>query len=297
MNLHWLEDYLILWENRNFTASAQKANISQAAFSRRIISLENWLGQQLVDRSSNPVSFTRQGEIFQREAADLLQQFYSARKRIGDPDQGGYRQIKILMPHVISSARFVSWWQDWSSDTNLSVQAIVGNVTEIIASFISGHADLLICHSGGSLPMMLNPDLYRSHTIEVDRFSPFASAKFNRSAPSRFPGTQSDPVPLALYSQGGYFSGLVEDLVAQAPAQLYGMPKVEADTTNLLKQFIAGGHGVGWLPHCALTKDDEKNLEMVGQEEWSVRLPIRVYIKADSTSSAVQLVWDRLTSR
>lgn len=295
MNLQWLEDYLTLWESQNFTVSASKSNISQAAFSRRILALENWLGHQLVDRSRSPVRFTDKGIQFHREAVTLKRQLMNARVSLDGLEKGDTAQIKILMPHVISSARFVFWWQEWSGQDNINVHTSVGNVTEIIAAFISGDADLLICHSGGSLPMMLNPDLYLSHTIEIDQFSPFAAHSFNRSAPSRFPGTQSDPIPLALYSKGGYFAGLVDDLMMKAPAQLYGIPKVEADTANLLKQFIVGGHGIGWLPHCALTPQDKEHLEQVGQEEWSAKLPIRAYVKADTSVRIVQRVWERLT--
>lgn len=295
MNLQWLEDYLILWETRNFTASARKANISQAAFSRRILSLENWLGYQLVDRSRSPVRFTDRGTLFRQEAADLLQRFSKTRDNLFDPYFGDRNHVTILLPHVISSARFVDWWQAWSAGSSLSVSAKVGNVTEIIASFIAGGADLLICHSGGTLPMVLNPDLYKSHTIENDQFSPFASRAFNLSSATRFPGTQSQPIPLALYSKGGYFSGLVDELMAQATSQLYGVTKVEADTAHLLKQFIANGQGVGWLPHSALVPSDFSQLERVGQSEWQLRLPITAYIKIDSPSVAAKMIWERLS--
>ena len=63
MNTQWMEDFLILWETRNFTAAAAKTNISQAAFSRRIHALENWLGQTLVDRSHHPIVFTPRGPV------------------------------------------------------------------------------------------------------------------------------------------------------------------------------------------------------------------------------------------
>ena len=40
----WLEDFLILEETRNFSQAADLRNLSQSAFSRRIISLEEAIG-------------------------------------------------------------------------------------------------------------------------------------------------------------------------------------------------------------------------------------------------------------
>ncbi|MGI9402668.1 MAG: LysR family transcriptional regulator [Rhizobiaceae bacterium] len=297
MNTQWMEDFLILWETRNFTAAARKANISQAAFSRRIHALETWLGQTLVDRSHHPIIFTPQGHMFHQEAAEMIRHLSQARVNLAAPHLGSRNHISILMPHVISSTRFVDWWTLWSRDTNLSVSAIVGNVADMIATFIAGGADMLICHSSGAFPMILNPDLYRSHTIEMDRFSPYRSATFKQDTTSRFPGTQAAPIPLANYTKGGYFSRLVDDIVSRAPVQLYGTQKVEADTVNLIKQFIANGNGVGWLPKCAISKEDLPQLRQIKQDGWSQDLPITAFIRSDANSAIADIVWEKLTER
>ena len=295
MNTQWMEDFLILWETRNFTAAATKTNISQAAFSRRIHALENWLGQKLVDRSHHPIVFTPQGHLFHQEAAEMLRNLSQARVNLTAPHLGSRNHISILLPHVISSTRFVGWWSEWSQYTNLSVSAIVGNIADMIASFIAGGADILICHSSGTFPMMLNPDLYKSHTIEIDSFCPFMSASFEQEASSRFPGTQTNPIPLARYTKGGYFSRLVDDIVSSAPVQLYGTQKVEADTVNLIKQFIANGNGVGWLPKCTISKEDSIYLKQIQQDGWSQNLPITAFIKSDATSVAANIVWEKIS--
>ena len=48
MELRWLQDFLMVAETGNFTRAAEKRNTSQAAFSRRIKSLEAWLGFDLI---------------------------------------------------------------------------------------------------------------------------------------------------------------------------------------------------------------------------------------------------------
>ena len=52
METKWLEDFISLAETHNFSRSAALRHVTQPAFSRRIQSLENWLGIDLVDRTS-----------------------------------------------------------------------------------------------------------------------------------------------------------------------------------------------------------------------------------------------------
>ena len=61
METKWLEDFISLAETHNFSRSAALRHVTQPAFSRRIQSLENWLGIDLVDRTSYPTRLTPAG--------------------------------------------------------------------------------------------------------------------------------------------------------------------------------------------------------------------------------------------
>ena len=60
MELKWLEDLLVLLEEKSVTRAAARRHVTQPAFSRRIRQLEQWLGVEIVDRSTKPVSFRRE---------------------------------------------------------------------------------------------------------------------------------------------------------------------------------------------------------------------------------------------
>jgi DNA-binding transcriptional LysR family regulator len=45
-------------------------HVTQPAFSRRIQSLEAWLGTDLIDRTSSPTRLTAAGEVFYEQAGD-----------------------------------------------------------------------------------------------------------------------------------------------------------------------------------------------------------------------------------
>ena len=72
MNSRQLQYAVILAETRNFSTAAEKLNISQPAFSKQIIALENELGIKLFDRSTAPLSITPAGEFFVEKAKNIL---------------------------------------------------------------------------------------------------------------------------------------------------------------------------------------------------------------------------------
>ncbi len=72
MNSRQMQYAVILAETRNFSTAAEKLNISQPAFSKQIIALENELGLKLFDRSTTPLSITPAGEFFIEKARNIL---------------------------------------------------------------------------------------------------------------------------------------------------------------------------------------------------------------------------------
>ena len=72
MNLSWLEDFLALAATGNFSRAAEDRHMTQPAFSRRVRALEEWLGVELFDRSTQPARLTAAGEWFRPQAEDLL---------------------------------------------------------------------------------------------------------------------------------------------------------------------------------------------------------------------------------
>ena len=64
METKWLEDFVSLAETNSFSRSAELRHVTQPAFSRRIQSLEAWLGTDLIDRTSYPTRLTHAGEVF-----------------------------------------------------------------------------------------------------------------------------------------------------------------------------------------------------------------------------------------
>ncbi len=66
MDTSWLQDFLTLADCGNFSRAAERRNMTQPAFSRRIRMLEEWVGAALFDRSTHQATLTPAGACFHR---------------------------------------------------------------------------------------------------------------------------------------------------------------------------------------------------------------------------------------
>ncbi|MGH1539790.1 MAG: LysR family transcriptional regulator [Arenicella sp.] len=73
----WLQDFLILSKTHSFSRSAEQRYVSQATFSRRIQSLEYAVGKTLVDRTTSPVTLTKNGIEFCEIVENVIAQLES----------------------------------------------------------------------------------------------------------------------------------------------------------------------------------------------------------------------------
>ncbi len=72
MNNKQLEYAIALSKSLNFSHVAEQFKISQPALSKQILNLEKKLGVVLFDRKQNPIALTAAGEVFFKEARNLL---------------------------------------------------------------------------------------------------------------------------------------------------------------------------------------------------------------------------------
>lgn len=98
MNSKQLKYIITLAETRNFSQAAQNLNISQPAFSKHIISVENEFGIKLFDRGSNPLSLTPAGEFFVQKAKQFLIEEEKVIKKIEEYKSGETGVLTIGIP-------------------------------------------------------------------------------------------------------------------------------------------------------------------------------------------------------
>ncbi|MCB8840154.1 LysR family transcriptional regulator [Aurantimonas sp. VKM B-3413] len=101
MNIEHLRDFLCVCETMNMTAAAARRHTTQSNLSKRLRSLETSIGQDLIDRTSRPMTLTSAGESFAKRARRALDQLEGLRID-ALPWWVSEGALRIAMPHGAS---------------------------------------------------------------------------------------------------------------------------------------------------------------------------------------------------
>ncbi|HEX4241763.1 MAG TPA: LysR family transcriptional regulator [Steroidobacteraceae bacterium] len=293
MDIRWLQDFLTVAETGNFTRAARIRNVSQAAFSRRIKTLESWLGALLIDRASFPTQLTADGELFRDRAAEIVQQISDARLSLTSAQVGRRTGIRIALPHALATGRLPLWWSTWAKRGKLDsgCTAVPGNVHDTVTALVTGNVDVLICFNSAQQPIHLAPEQYERIVIGKESFRPYVATASAKQVRKIFPGTRGSPLSLLMYSPGAYLARMVDALIECAPQRMYGRCVFESDMASVLRNMAVMGHGVAWLPDCTAEETAPGALERLELAGWSQPLSIVAYRDRHRRQAATERLW------
>ena len=297
MDIRWLEDFLIVAETGNFTKAAQMRNVSQAAFSRRIKTLEWWLGTDLIDRNSVPTRLTASGELFREQAAEIIERIASARSTFNDAKSLRHKQVRVALVFSLATGRLPDWWNGWSKniDPGTICSVVTGNVHESVAALMTGSVDMLLCHQSQHIPITLSEDQYDHVTIEKETLAPYASPTLAAELKGIFPGKKGAPVPLLMYTRKCSFARVVDTIIENAPQKLFGRTVLRTETPSVLRSMAVAGHGVAWLTDC-LANEMPGALRRVDSNSWTANLEIVAWRDKAVSFPALDKLWAQLGS-
>ncbi len=128
MNLSWLEDFLALAASGNFSRAAEDRHMTQPAFSRRIRALEEWLGAELFDRSSQPARLTAAGDWLQPLAEDLLARVARMPGEARAVAESNAATLQLAATHALSFSFVPGWLQSLQAHTQAGPIRLVSDV-------------------------------------------------------------------------------------------------------------------------------------------------------------------------
>jgi DNA-binding transcriptional LysR family regulator len=297
MDVRWLEDFLALVELRNFTRAAEFRNVSQAAFSRRIQSLEQWLGTPLVVKGASPVRLTEAGEQFRDSARIAVDRLFEARASIRTSQFEVMSQVRIAMPNVLARSEFKRLLDILERKHNSSFSVIVGTTNDVVGRYLAGDADILFAHDCKAIPTHDSLGQHERIVIRRDRFQPYATRNAAKRETFGFPGTARQPFPMVAYSQKAYFARLFEHVLERARAPLPHKITVQCDMSDVLKEVIAAGYGIGWLPQSAVEDGNPPQITPIGGVEWGLDVDICAFRPKSPLGPSIEAIWSALRKR
>ncbi len=299
MESKWLEDFVSLAETRSFSRAAVARHVTQPAFSRRIRSLETWLGADLIDRTSYPTRLTAAGEVFYPQALEMLATISGTRSLLRGQRAASAGEIDFAAPHTLS----LTWFPQWLTAIEkgfgpIRSRLLAANVHDAVMRLVEGGCDLLLCYHHPRQPVQLDAQRYDMLLLGSERIAPYAACDRQGRPRYALPGAPKAPLPFLSYGQNAYLGRMVELILADARPALHLEKRYETDMAEGLKMMAMSGHGVAFLPESAAAAEVRGRKLACAGAQWSVAMEIRLYREKPAAGrpgkGAANALWEHL---
>lgn len=296
MQTKWIDDLLAVAETKNFSRAAEIRCITQSALSRRIKSLEEWVGVDLVDRGTYPVQLTKAGQIFCSEGREALSAFMDLRSSLRRGERMPGRSIQVIAGHTLSMTFVPKWFAGFQRRYGyFNARVLAANVQEAVIALAEGGCDLMIGYSHPRAPIVLDPDKFIGLRLGTDAFFPVSAPDAEGRPLFELPGIPDHPIPYLAYTATS-FLGRVVDVIIQAEQRQPGLNRFyEADMAMHLLRMAREGYGITWVPESAVEEEMAAGkLVRAGGPEWSAELEIWSFRSIGNTNQTMLELWKSL---
>jgi LysR family transcriptional regulator, hypochlorite-specific transcription factor HypT len=300
MDLIWLEDFLAIAEDRGFSRAAERRHVTQPALSRRIASLEKWLGTPLFERSSHTLTLTQAGETFRHTAEDVLRRILAGRQEALEIARLKAETIYVAATHALSQTFFPEWIRHAEiSGPGAAIQLVAANFAACEKLLLDAQAQFLLGHYHPSITSRLDSDRFQRIDLDTDVLVPIsapATAKRGgrrKQATSRYmlPGTSDAPLPYLAYHPGSGVGRIVTSFLATKVPPCCLVPSFSAPVT-LLVDMARQGRGITWAPRSLVADDlSAGRLMRAGPEEWDIAINVCLFRSRARMTPAAEAFW------
>jgi len=241
MELNWLEDLLVLLDEKSITRAAVRRHVTQPAFSRRIRQLEQWLGVEIVDRSTKPVSIRKNGLALEEAVRDLVNRIYSLRNSVHESQD----RITFVAQHTLAITHFPALIRRVKNSLpESSYRVVPGNYDECESLFYQ-EADLLLCYQTGQRRFNFSHRAVRKLDLGKDRLLPVASRQLAGDLGELSAGMA---IPLLMYQQDSFLADVLAGSCLPEVIRDYRVEVIcESAFSASLKEMMLAGMGIAWL--------------------------------------------------
>ncbi len=295
MRLEWIEDILAVLEAGSLNRAAEQRYLTQSAFSRRIKSIEDYVGVELLDRSRKPAQL-RQAVIEQRHrledlSAGLRELLYDLRQK----DRKIDNRITIASQHAITTSIAPSIVKQMSQELGINICLQSANRDECFTLLVTRQVDLMLTyrlvdeHSSLQGSFLEECDLGEELFIPV--FATNALAGLNEDY-------RRGELPMIAYPTDVFLGEVMSrELYPKLRKHVFIRVKAETALTLAALQLAMTGVGVAWVPRSlAATALDNGDLTELGHIFAKAPLSIRAIRLAGPKTLNEQDVW-KIVSR
>jgi LysR family transcriptional regulator, hypochlorite-specific transcription factor HypT len=292
MKLDWLEDFLALSREGNFTRAAEQRNVAQPAFSRRVRMLEEWVGTALIDRTQQPVQLTDSGKLFLPTAEGVVNQLRLGRENVVQA-QRGRQTLKFAATHTISILFFPRWLQAVAGPENELSLSLESNHMETCARLLSqGLCQFMLCYTHQDADLGFDEEKFESKVVANDFLIPLCAPDRAGSPLHPLPGSKNDPARYLYFSQASALGQVIDTMLARHADAKFVHKSSSSPLAAALKSMAESGLGIAWIAGVlAEPALRDGSLVNAGDESWSIPMEIKIFRSNSARSQAADAFW------
>jgi DNA-binding transcriptional LysR family regulator len=294
LELKWFEDLISVAEKGHFARAAEDRHLTQSALSRRIKSLETWIGAELLDRSVHPIELTPAGREFIPTAKEIVSLAYDGRGRAAELARLSDTAVTMACLHTLALYFVPKRIADLRRSVGpfeVSIIAETRTIEEYLNGLQNGSTDFFICYRHSSAPFDIDEDRFPSIILGSERISPFANLA---NATIELSENSGSDIPYLEYSGTSFLSRVVESLLKKAPFAPRLKTVYRASLAESLCTGAQRGLGVAWLPESiARHTQNREKLDCISNE-WATEFQITAFRAASNNRPVVSKIWNNL---
>ena len=225
MNLNQLRYFVSVAEYKNFTKAAANHFISQTAITQQIHALEEHIGARLIDRNSRPISLTPAGNVFLKEAREILYKMDAALLRTREATTGLQGELRLGFTKGYEHSDLPKYLRNFHREyPNVLISCYRCDTDMLASGLMSGEYDLIFTWDSTNLQqedtlqwrvmeqVPLRVALYANHPLA--RQSRLTRRDLKQEnilfmSPSGTGDSFGDAFYLRLYQQAGYQPNII----------------------------------------------------------------------------------------
>ena len=295
MDIEWLEDFLVLSDLSSFTRAAQTRNVTQSAFSRRIRSLEDWIGIPLVDRDTVPPRLTVAGHLFRDAAREMVRQLQDTRIALGHRSRA-FSGIKLFVSHSLIDHILPEWIEHLGRRiAGLKFDITAGETYDGMVALSGGRCDLLMVYYSPNAPITVDEKSCASIILGQDRLVPVCIPTEDGEPKYLINDFQSGSVPILSYPPETFFGRLLNRIIRFGPAHPQFGVVAQSPHSRILRTLALNGTGVAWVPERCVRDDFlAQRLVKISGEQWCSDVEIRLYASPERARLLELNLWENI---
>jgi DNA-binding transcriptional LysR family regulator len=298
MNLSWLEDFLALAATGNFSRAADERHMTQPAFSRRIRALEDWIGTELFDRSSQPATLTEAGSWFRDTAEELLARVARVPDEARSIAESHSSTLRFAATHALSFTFLPGWLRGLEARTTIGPVRLVSDVLQRCeALLMQRQVQFVLSHAHPQVPGELDGQRCPSIKVGEDRLLPVSAPLPDGRARHTLGGKLCAAVPIASYSLESGIGRILHDVHGAALEPMATETVFTAHLASVLKSVVLDGRALAWLPRSLVHEElASGRLVEAASADWCIELEVRLYRDRAALGDAGERLWTAVST-